>query len=81
MGKTLTGIIQAGLTIAAAIPGTPVQPFAAAALVVFTIASATILAPKASKPDTPETGLKSPRPERVSAYGRNRAHAAYRVFA
>lgn len=67
MGKTVRGIIQAGLSIAAAIPG-PQQPFVAAAAIAFNIANSTLFN-SAQKSQLTNTSIRTERPPRYSAYG------------
>ena len=78
MGKTIRGILQAGLSIAAAIPG-PQQPFVAAAAFAFNIANS-VLFKSSQKPEQTTTALKTERPPRVSAYGRVKLFGAYILF-
>lgn len=78
MGKTVRGIIQAGLQIAAVVPG-PHQPFAAAAAVAFSVANATLFN-KAPKPEQTETAIKTERPPRAAGYGRFKTFGAQQCY-
>lgn len=75
MSKTVRGILQAGLSVAASIPG-PQQPFIAGAALAFSVANLTLFN-KSPPAGTASQALRTPRPERVSAYGRAKRSGGY----
>lgn len=79
VSKTLGAILQAGLTIASAIPG-PQQPFIAAAAVAVSVGNAIIFAPKAPRSDQVETSIKMPIPPAVAGYGVGRLNMAFSLY-
>lgn len=79
MGRTVRGALQAGLQIAALIPG-PQQPFVAAAAVAVSLANSTLFAPKAPRAAPTEYAIKTERPPRVSGYGRYKTFGAYAFY-
>lgn len=78
MGKTVRGVIQAGLSIAAVIPG-PQQPFVAAAAIAFNIANSTLFN-SAQKSQLTTTSIRTERPPRQSGYGRVKMYGAQILY-
>jgi hypothetical protein len=79
MGKVLGAILRIGAIVVGSILGGPIGA-AIGALVGTVAVSALGLDGGVPKPETGETAIKKPRPERVSAYGRLRLYGAYCLF-
>ena len=81
MGKTLVRVLSVTAAIGVnLIPGVgQLLSLAFAAVTAYGVQSAAGLlglGPSAPKPQTSESAIKSPRPERVSAYGYRRGYAS-----
>ncbi|SMD05650.1 hypothetical protein [Novosphingobium sp. B1] len=80
MGKTLGTILQVAAAVAVFVTTGNVSLAVAAYQGVGVINSVIGLSGSRPKPDTAETAIKKPRPERVSAYGRLRLYGAWTVY-
>ncbi|WP_422057701.1 hypothetical protein [Sphingomonas sp.] len=74
MGKIVGGILQAIVGVALIVTGNPLG-FALLASGLGSVAAG-ILAPAAPKPESTESSVRTPRPPRVSSYGRRRLFPA-----
>lgn len=75
MGKTIVGALEIVVGIALIAVGAPQL-----GLTLIAAGATTLLAPGPPKPETVESPIKSPRPPRVSAYGRSRLYGAYVLY-
>lgn len=90
VGQAISGGIFSGLTAGLGLGGFTAYGIASTAVGVLSLGSAAYglqagasllgLGPSLPKPDTTVSAIKTPRPPRVSAYGRGRLYFAYSLF-